>query len=192
MDRHRPATTRTTTLNDLRTTLTYPAHTNPAPHYANSTKAAGYWRNGILLAPRAAQLTCDAIADTLTSDEQKLLRHFSFNRFIDPNYRVPSGAPAGSAAAGARGASLGEKLAAKRRALGSRLSLGEKLTETKRRVAARGSELVGSMAAATRGLPVCFVLHARAHMHAHARTRTRARTFHSSHTHADPTPTLAV
>ena len=46
--------------------------------------AGGYWRNGVLLAPKTAQLVSDLINNCLTEDDQTLLNEFSWDRFTSP------------------------------------------------------------------------------------------------------------
>lgn len=43
--------------------------------------AGGYWRNGVLLAPRTGQLVARAVLGTLTEDDKHMLSSFSVDRF---------------------------------------------------------------------------------------------------------------
>jgi hypothetical protein len=43
--------------------------------------AGGYWRNGVLLAPRTAQLLADAVMGTLSSADAAVVSAFSVDRF---------------------------------------------------------------------------------------------------------------
>jgi hypothetical protein len=43
--------------------------------------AGGYWRNGVLLAPRTAQLLADAVMGTLSSADAAVVSTFSVDRF---------------------------------------------------------------------------------------------------------------
>eukprot|EP00953_Heterococcus_sp_UTEX-ZZ885_P007465 4523-Heterococcus_DN1.PRE.1 len=62
----------------------------PAIMYANNSLctrwdnvfiAGGYWRNGVLLAPRTAQLLADAVMGTLSSADAAVVSTFSVDRF---------------------------------------------------------------------------------------------------------------
>jgi len=44
--------------------------------------AGGYWRNGILLAPKTSQLIADLATDTLSTHDQTLLDAFAWDRFL--------------------------------------------------------------------------------------------------------------
>lgn len=57
--------------------------------------AGGYWRNGVLLAPKTAQLVADAVCGCLSSEDDYFLQEFSMDRFTS------SGTPAAAAAAAA-------------------------------------------------------------------------------------------
>lgn len=50
--------------------------------FSNLWVVGGYWRNGILLAPKAAQLIADAVDGNLSPEDSRLLRHFAPNRFM--------------------------------------------------------------------------------------------------------------
>ncbi|CAM9949017.1 unnamed protein product, partial [Hapterophycus canaliculatus] len=58
--------------------------------------AGGYWRNGVLLAPKTAQLVADAVCGSLSSEDQVFLKHFSMDRFAIPG--TPAAAARKSAA----------------------------------------------------------------------------------------------
>ena len=49
--------------------------------------AGGYWRNGVLLAPKTAQLVSDLVVapENMTDSDEKLLESFNWNRFYDSN-----------------------------------------------------------------------------------------------------------
>lgn len=47
--------------------------------------AGGYWRNGVLLAPKTAQLLADLVSDKLSEEDQLLLKEFSWERFLSPD-----------------------------------------------------------------------------------------------------------
>lgn len=55
--------------------------------------AGGYWRNGVLLAPKTAQLVADSVCGCLSSEDKYYLQEFSMDRFSS------SGTPAATAAA---------------------------------------------------------------------------------------------
>lgn len=46
--------------------------------------AGGYWRNGVLLAPKTAQLLASSILGTIGGADSDLLNHFKWDRFISP------------------------------------------------------------------------------------------------------------
>ena len=46
--------------------------------------AGGYWRNGVLLAPKTGQLVGDLITGNLGEDDETLLSAFSWDRFTAP------------------------------------------------------------------------------------------------------------
>lgn len=48
---------------------------------ANLFVAGGYWRNGVLLAPKTAQLVADAVCGCLSPEDQMISREFSMDRF---------------------------------------------------------------------------------------------------------------
>lgn len=59
--------------------------------WSNLWVVGGYWRNGILLAPRAASLLADAIDGRLNPADHALLSHFAPDRFLSQRAeRVPS------------------------------------------------------------------------------------------------------
>ena len=53
----------------------------PTP-WPNVHVAGGYWRNGVLLAPKTAQLLADSIEGTLSREDEELLEHFRWDRFL--------------------------------------------------------------------------------------------------------------
>lgn len=57
--------------------------------------AGGYWRNGVLLAPKTAQLVADAVCERLSPEDDFFVQEFSMDRFSVP------GTPAGAAAVAA-------------------------------------------------------------------------------------------
>ncbi|GMH53751.1 hypothetical protein TL16_g01522 [Triparma laevis f. inornata] len=52
--------------------------------WENVHVAGGYWRNGVLLAPKTAQLIADSIEDRLSESDAELLSAFKWDRFLDP------------------------------------------------------------------------------------------------------------
>ena len=62
--------------------------------WENLFVAGGYWRNGVLLAPRTGQLVADAVEGRLQGADQELLRHFEWSRFLprEGNVRRPAAA----------------------------------------------------------------------------------------------------
>lgn len=58
--------------------------------------AGGYWRNGVLLAPKTAQLVADAVCGCVSPEDEVFLRNFSMDRFTIP------GTPAAAARNSAR------------------------------------------------------------------------------------------
>jgi len=52
--------------------------------WENLVVAGGYWRNGVLLAPKTAQLISDLVNNQLTEDDEALLKDFSWDRFMSP------------------------------------------------------------------------------------------------------------
>ncbi|GMH87251.1 hypothetical protein TrVE_jg2211 [Triparma verrucosa] len=46
--------------------------------------AGGYWRNGVLLAPKTSQLIVDSIEGRLSDSDSVLLSAFKWDRFLDP------------------------------------------------------------------------------------------------------------
>lgn len=58
---------------------------------ANLFVAGGYWRNGVLLAPKTAQLVADAVCGCLSAEDEHFLKEFSMDRFTS------SGTPAAAA-----------------------------------------------------------------------------------------------
>lgn len=52
-------------------------------HCPNLFVAGGYWRNGVLLAPKTAQLVADAVCGCLSPEDQELANRFSMNRFVN-------------------------------------------------------------------------------------------------------------
>jgi hypothetical protein len=52
-----------------------------AQRWDNVFIAGGYWRNGVLLAPRTAQLLADAVMGTLSSADAAVVSTFSVDRF---------------------------------------------------------------------------------------------------------------
>ncbi|CAM9576728.1 unnamed protein product [Scytosiphon promiscuus] len=55
-----------------------------SPRCPNLFVAGGYWRNGVLLAPKTAQLVADAVCDCLSPEDQVFLQNFSMDRFTVP------------------------------------------------------------------------------------------------------------
>lgn len=49
--------------------------------WKNLVLAGGYWRNGVLLAPKTAQLISDLVNNCLSDDDEELLNEFSWDRF---------------------------------------------------------------------------------------------------------------
>lgn len=43
--------------------------------------AGGYWRNGVLLAPKTAQLVADAVCERLSPEDELFVQEFSMDRF---------------------------------------------------------------------------------------------------------------
>lgn len=64
-----------------------------SPRCPNLFVAGGYWRNGVLLAPKTAQLVADAVCGLLSPQDEGFLQEFSMDRFTKP----------GKSAAAARG-----------------------------------------------------------------------------------------
>ena len=52
-----------------------------SPRCPNLFVAGGYWRNGVLLAPKTAQLVADAVCGCLAPQDDVLSRAFSMDRF---------------------------------------------------------------------------------------------------------------
>lgn len=52
--------------------------------WSNLFLAGGYWRNGVLLAPKTGQLLSDLIEGRLSTEDERLLDAFSWDRFTRP------------------------------------------------------------------------------------------------------------
>ena len=52
--------------------------------WENVHVAGGYWRNGVLLAPKTSQLIVDSIEGRLSDSDSVLLSAFKWDRFLDP------------------------------------------------------------------------------------------------------------
>eukprot|EP00957_Ditylum_brightwellii_P110148 8401176-Ditylum_brightwellii.AAC.1 len=52
--------------------------------WSNLHIAGGYWRNGVLLAPKTGQLLADLVTGTLSEEDETLLDAFAWDRFTDP------------------------------------------------------------------------------------------------------------
>jgi len=60
--------------------------------WPNLHVAGGYWRNGVLLAPKCAQLVADAVqADSLSSEDLRLLKAFRWDRFFFDDAQAETG-----------------------------------------------------------------------------------------------------
>lgn len=59
-----------------------------SPRCPNLFVAGGYWRNGVLLAPKTAQLVADAVCGLLSPQDEGFLREFSMDRFTKPGKRA--------------------------------------------------------------------------------------------------------
>lgn len=75
-------------------------------HCANLFVAGGYWRNGVLLAPKTAQLVADAVCGCLSEEDQEFVSHFSMDRFIGRGRPQQRKARESSGFFGARAAEL--------------------------------------------------------------------------------------
>lgn len=51
---------------------------------ANLFVAGGYWRNGVLLAPKTAQLVADAVCGCMSVQDEEFARAFAMDRFTVP------------------------------------------------------------------------------------------------------------
>lgn len=52
--------------------------------------AGGYWRNGVLLAPRTGELVADLMEGRVSGADEALLEHFSWKRFLAKGYAQPA------------------------------------------------------------------------------------------------------
>ena len=50
--------------------------------WENLFVAGGYWRNGVLLAPRTGQLVADCVEGRVSAGDKALLKHFEWSRFL--------------------------------------------------------------------------------------------------------------
>eukprot|EP00624_Nannochloropsis_granulata_P000386 evm.model.NODE_11471_length_7800_cov_21.873846.1 len=67
--------------------------------WENLFVAGGYWRNGVLLAPRTGQLVADCVEGRVGVEDEALLKHFEWFRFLPS---VGRGGGGGGGATGAR------------------------------------------------------------------------------------------
>lgn len=65
-----------------------------SPRCPNLFVAGGYWRNGVLLAPKTAQLVADAVCGSLSVQDETFSREFSLDRFFVPGTAAERQAPA--------------------------------------------------------------------------------------------------
>ncbi|CBJ27273.1 glycine oxidase ThiO [Ectocarpus siliculosus] len=63
-----------------------------SPRCPNLFVAGGYWRNGVLLAPKTGQLVADAVCGLLSPQDEDFLREFSMDRFTKPGTRAAAAA----------------------------------------------------------------------------------------------------
>ena len=66
--------------------------------------AGGYWRNGVLLAPKTAQIVADAVCGSLSPEDAYFLQEFSMDRFTNPGTSASGAATAREAAPRAQSA----------------------------------------------------------------------------------------
>ncbi len=56
--------------------------------------AGGYWRNGVLLAPKTAQIVADAVCGSLSPEDEYFLQEFAMDRFTSPGTSASGAATA--------------------------------------------------------------------------------------------------
>lgn len=61
-----------------------------SPRCPNLFVAGGYWRNGVLLAPKTAQLVADALCGTLSPQDEVFSKAFSMDRFTVSGAETPA------------------------------------------------------------------------------------------------------
>ncbi|EWM29369.1 glycine oxidase [Nannochloropsis gaditana] len=80
--------------------------------WENLFVAGGYWRNGVLLAPRTGQLVADCVEGKVGADDAALLSHFAWSRFLPSRVGEARQGSKKSAATVAADATVGDKRSA--------------------------------------------------------------------------------